>query len=26
MARRAGIPVERILNFRSVDEITMAFK
>jgi len=26
MARRAGIPMERILNFRSVDELTMAFK
>ncbi len=26
MARRAGIPKERILNFRSLDEITMAFE
>jgi histidinol phosphatase-like PHP family hydrolase len=26
MARRAGIPKERILNFRSIDELTMAFK
>ncbi len=26
MGRRAGIPRERILNFRSVDELTMAFQ
>ena len=26
MARRAGIPKERILNFRPLDELTMAFK
>ena len=26
MARRAGIPKERILNFRSVDELTMALE
>jgi putative hydrolase len=26
MARRAGIPEERILNFRSVDELTMALE
>src|SRR6266550_248283 len=26
MARRAGIPKERILNFRSLDELTMAFE
>jgi putative hydrolase len=26
MARRAGIPAERILNFRSVDELTMALE
>ena len=26
MGRRAGIPRERILNFRSVDELTMAFE
>ena len=26
MARRAGIPKERILNFRPLDELTIAFK
>ena len=26
MVRRAGIPKERILNFRSLDELTMAFQ
>jgi histidinol phosphatase-like PHP family hydrolase len=26
MARRAGIPEDRILNFRSLDQITMAFE